>query len=139
MQRAMHQRLCLGATRCSASIHLHQALYPMIRAEFRLSAQMVVRCFVKVADAYKLDKNAKRVFKAHGAIAYDERILRYLTDKQPVSIWVLPGRETIPYRMRRTPEGTAQHQKGESDLVYHRGKWYLLATCDDRRSHARTD
>jgi IS605 OrfB family transposase len=23
-----------------------------------------------------------------------------------------------------------QHQKGESDLVYHRGKWYLLATCE---------
>jgi IS605 OrfB family transposase len=23
-----------------------------------------------------------------------------------------------------------KHQRGESDLVYHRGKWYLLATCE---------
>lgn len=76
---------------------LHHALYQTIRSDFALTAQMVVRCISKVADAHKLDKQARRFFKEHGSIAYDSRILKYRTDKQFVSIWVLPGRETILY------------------------------------------
>src|SRR5258708_6196509 len=53
---------------------LHEALYYSLRSEFGLSAQLVVRCISKVADGYKLDKNTKRHFKEHGAIAYDDRI-----------------------------------------------------------------
>src|SRR5262249_18273874 len=55
---------------------LHHALYTSLRADFSLTAQMVVRCISKVADAYKLDKANKRHFKAHGSIAYDSRILK---------------------------------------------------------------
>lgn len=33
-----------------------------------------------------------------------------------------------------------KHQRGESDLVYHRGKWYLLATCEiDEPTPAEVD
>ncbi len=119
---------------------LHHALYQTIRANFSLTAQVVVRCLSKVADAYKLNKNVKRVFKEHGAICYDDRILKYRTDKQTVSIWTLPGRETIPYVCGDRQRELLKHQKGESDLVYHRGKWYLLATCEiDEPTPAEVD
>jgi putative transposase len=109
---------------------LHAAMYRQCRDKFELSAQLVVRCISKVADSYKLDKNAKRYFKEHGAIAYDNRILTYRTDKRFVSIWTLTGRETIPYVCGERQHELLKHQHGESDLVYHRGKWYLLATCE---------
>lgn len=35
---------------------LHHLCYNDIRTKFNLSAQIVVRCISKVADAYKLDK-----------------------------------------------------------------------------------
>ncbi len=109
---------------------LHAALYYAVRADFGLASQLVVRCLSKVADSYKLDKAAKRQFKAHGAIAYDNRILKYRTDQQVVSVWTLPGREVIPYVCGERQQEMLKHQHGESDLVYHRGKWYLLATCE---------
>ncbi len=109
---------------------LHAAMYKQVRVDFELTAQLVVRCLSKVADAYKLDKNARRQFKEHGAIAYDSRILKYYTNQQLVSIWTLSGRESIPYVGGDRQRELLQHQHGESDLVYHRGKWYLLATCE---------
>lgn len=109
---------------------LQEALYHRLRAEFALTAQLVIRCLCKVSDAYKVDKDSKRRFKEHGAIAYDSRILKYRTDKQMVSIWLLPGREPIPYVCGERQKELLKSQKGESDLVYHRGKWYLLATCE---------
>src|SRR5882724_9409388 len=74
---------------------LHAALYTNLRAQFGLGSQLAVRCLSKVADAYKLDKGAKRHFKEHGSIAFDSRILRYFTDQQLVTIWTLGGRESI--------------------------------------------
>ncbi|MEP7289952.1 MAG: transposase [Chloroflexota bacterium] len=109
---------------------LHKALYYSVRADTALTAQLVVRCLSKVADAYKTDKDAKRHFKEHGAIAYDHKILKYHTDQQTVSIWTLPGREVIPYVCGAHQRELLKHQHGESDLVYHRGKWYLLAVCE---------
>src|SRR5712691_4304883 len=109
---------------------LHAALYYSVRADFGLASQLVVRCLSKVADSYKLDKAAKRQFKAHGEISYDNRILKYRTDKQVVSVLTLPGREVIPYVCGERQQEMLKHQHGESDLVYHRGKWYLLATCE---------
>ena len=109
---------------------LHAALYTAVRAEFDLTSQVAVRCLSKVADAYKKDKAAKRHFQEHGSIAYDDRILKYRTDKQTVSIWVLGGRETIPYQCGERQQQLLEHQQGESDLAYHRGEFYLLATCE---------
>src|SRR5579871_1636884 len=96
---------------------LHHALYANLRAETKLAAQVVVRCISKVADAYKLDRSTKRRFKEHGAIAYDNRILKYRTDKQIASIWTLPGREPMPYVCGERQAELMKHQHGESDLV----------------------
>src|SRR5205085_671248 len=76
---------------------LHKYVYSLIRTRFDLSAQVVVRAIAKVADAYKPDKETKRTFKPHGAIAFDDRILTWRTDKQYVSIWTVAGRQKISY------------------------------------------
>lgn len=112
------------------SFTLHKALYHSIKSDFDLSAQVVVRCLGKVGDAYKLDKAVQRRFRPTGAIAYDTRILSYSQAKKQVSIWTTGGRELIHYVGGMHNEGLLVYQKGESDLLYTKGKFFLLATCD---------
>lgn len=118
------------ATKTFSKYELQQAVYHDIRDRFALSAQVVVRCLGKVADAYKLDKDTKRTFRKHGGIAYDSRILRYYTERREVSIWTMTGREHIPYTVGEHHARILAHQQGESDLIYRKGRFYLLATCD---------
>lgn len=114
------------------SFALHQALYHALRQQSDLSAQVVVRLFAKVADAYKKDKKTQRHFRPHGAIAYDDRILTWYTDQQRVSIWSVGGRLNIPYQCGPRQREMLAYRKGESDLVYSKSKdtFYLLAVCD---------
>lgn len=107
---------------------LHHALYHDLRQQFSLSAQMVVRCLGKVADAYKLDRDRKRTFRERGGIAYDSRLLTYR--QAEVSIWALGGRQRMPYAIGEHHARLMQYQQGESDLVYRRGEFYLFATCE---------
>ena len=109
---------------------LQKLVYSDVRARFDLSAQMVIRLLSKVCDAYKLDKKVQRNFRKHGAIAYDDRILKWYTDAQHVSIWSIGGRLNIAYQAGERQRELLRYQKGESDLVYSKGAFYLLATCD---------
>lgn len=109
---------------------LHKVCYYDMKSHFSLTAQMVVRCISKVADAYKLDKKTKRLFKKHGAIAYDARILRWYVDKQEVSIWTTQGRKRIPFAAGKRQLELLQNQRGESDLAYINGAFYLFSTCE---------
>ena len=109
---------------------IHQAYYSHIKRSSALSAQIVVRAIAKVADAYKLDKKTQRRFKPLGAIAYDDRILTWKTDKQIVNIWTIEGRQKIPYVCGQRQQQLLEYRQGESDLVYRKGNFYLLAVCD---------
>ena len=109
---------------------LQKLVYHDIKASFRLGAQILIRCIAKVADAYKLDRKTQRTFNPRGAIAYDDRNLTWYTDKSAVSIWTLSGRQYIPYSAGEHQHALLRSRKGESDLVYHRGAFYLLAVCD---------
>lgn len=109
---------------------IHKLVYHNIKESFGLSAQIVVRCIAKVADAYKLDKENKRTFKTDGAIAFDDRILSWRTDKQVVSIWTVAGRLKIPYTCGERQKRLLASRIGETDLVYRKGKFYLLAVCE---------
>ena len=108
---------------------LHKLAYHPIKDETGLTAQVMVRCIAKVADAYKLDRRRKRTFKLDGAIAYDDRILRWCTDQRLVSIWTTAGRLNIHYAGGVKDHEYLQCQKGESDLIQHKGEFYLFATC----------
>ena len=109
---------------------LHKLVYYDVRQRFELSAQVVIRCISKVADAYKLDKKTQRTFKPHGAIAYDSRILNWRMQDQTVSIWSIANRLNIPFLAGPRQLELLQNQRGESDLAYINGVFYLFATCN---------
>jgi IS605 OrfB family transposase len=70
------------------------------------------------------------VFKPHGAITYDERIFSFKgLDK--VSLWALPeGRIIIPLVYGEYQKQRFDRIKGQADLVYRRGRFYLYCTVD---------
>lgn len=71
-------------------------------------------------------------FRRHAAHTYDDRCLSWNYDAQTVSIWTLDGRMKN-VRFTCSPEtlkALAEHRKGESDLVFRDGKWFLIATLD---------
>ena len=109
---------------------LHKLLYAQIRQQTGLTAQVVVRCIAKVADAYKLDRDTPRIFKSHGALAYDDRILHWYTEHGFVSIWTTAGRMKIGYKAGERQLHQLQFRQGETDLIYRKGKFFLAATCE---------
>ena len=106
---------------------LHHQTYHSIKKSFNLSAQMVVRCISKVADAYKLDKKVKRKFRQLGAITYDARILTYKPN-DVISLWTINGRLKIPF-VCHNPK-YLPYIKGEADLVLKKGKFYIFQTVE---------
>lgn len=109
---------------------LQKLTYYPVREHFPLSAQVVIRCISKVADAYKVDTRTKRWFSPLGAIAFDNRILSYNMTKSEVSIWTVNGRQHIPFACGARQRELLTGQRGESDLCHIKGEFYLFATCD---------
>ncbi len=109
---------------------LHHICYREAREKFVLSAQMVVRCIAKVADAYKLDKETRRKFRPTGSIAYDDRIVSWRMRDSTVSIWTTAGRLRIPFVCGERQRELLNRRQGESDLVFFRDKFFLSATCE---------
>ena len=106
---------------------LHHEVYHTYKATFKLSSQMLIRSIAKVADAYKLDKKTKRTFRPLGSIAYDSRIMTYKPDNI-VSLWCIGGRQKIKFVCHNP--AYLPYIKGEADLVYKKGKFYLFQTVD---------
>ena len=106
---------------------LHHRTYHAYKATFNLSSQMLIRQIAKVADAYKLDKKVKRVFRPLGSIGYDSRIMTYKPNNI-VSLWAIGGRIKIPFVCHNP--NYLPYIKGEADLVYKKGKFYLFQTVD---------
>lgn len=110
---------------------LHHLCYYTIKDTFNLSAQMTVRCIAKVADAYKLHRAVKRSFRSHGSIAYDDKLLTWGMNTQRISIWTVDGRlKDVPFVAGKRQLAMLAARRGETDLVYRCGKFYLLAVCD---------
>jgi IS605 OrfB family transposase len=109
---------------------LHKLVYHDTRAKLDLTAQVVVRCIARVADAYKLDRQRKRTFKPLGAITYDDRILRWYVGKGEVSIWTAGGRMRIPFVCGDQQHDLLKSRQGESDLILFREQLFLSATCE---------
>ena len=111
-------------------VPVHKLTYYGVRERYDLAAQMAVRCIGKVVDGYKLDKQVQRTFQPHGAIPYDERILGFNVAEKQVSIWTLAGRETIPFTCSDYHYQLLLTQRGETDLVFRKGKFFLYTTCE---------
>ena len=106
---------------------LHHETYHVFKATFNLSSQILVRCIAKVADAYKLDKKTKREFRPLGSIGYDSRIMTYKPN-DIVSLWAIGGRLKIPFVCHN--RNYLPYIKGEADLVFKKGKFYLFQTVE---------
>lgn len=109
--------------------NLHKLTYHAARQTFNLSAQVVVRVIAKVADAYKLDQKTPRKFRETGSIAYDDRIIRFKKN-DIVSIWTVHGRMDIPFICGEHQRKLLPYLKGEVDLIYRKGQYFLNAVCD---------
>ena len=109
---------------------IHKLAYAEIRSRFGLSAQMTVRAIGKAVECFKRDKKKCPVFKPYGAITYDERIFGFKgVDK--VTLWALPeSRVTVSLIYGEYQKERFDRIKGQADLVYRKGKFYLYCTVD---------
>ncbi|MGI5283875.1 RNA-guided endonuclease InsQ/TnpB family protein [Nonomuraea polychroma] len=112
---------------------LHRLAYYPVRAQFAgLGAQAAVRAIARVAGAYanrRATKTRAHVFRPHGAVPYDARLMSWNRDARTVSLWTPTGRVTVPYTGR--PEDLKAVDTlplGEADLIYRRGVWLLQVT-----------
>jgi putative transposase len=108
---------------------IHKRCYYELRQRFGLSAQMAVRAIAKAVEVFKRDKTRCPVFRPDGAITYDDRILGW-KGLDRVSLWTLKGREVIPLMYGAYQSERFDRLKGQVDLVFREGKFYLYATID---------
>ncbi|WP_086750496.1 transposase [Streptomyces europaeiscabiei] len=131
---------------------LREHTYAEIRQRWGLGAQVAQHVIKKTCDAYRtLAANLKAgnlgrpwskryrratrkpiTFRPEGAQPYDDRMLSWQTTGRTVSLWTLSGRVKA-VAFTASPEQLARlalYRKGESDLLYRDGMWFLNATCE---------
>lgn len=110
---------------------LQKRVYYEVKATFDLCAQIAILCNVKVADAYKLDKEAKRTFKPLGSIAFDNRVLSWNLEQNTVSIWTVGGRiRQLSFVAHPRAKELLTGERKESDLCLIDGAFYLFTSCE---------
>ena len=109
--------------------NIHKITYLSAKDKFSLSAQMVIRAISKVADSYQIQKHKQTEFRKHGSVAYDSRILTFKSGDK-VSLWTLNGRQTIPFVCGTHQRKLLPFLKGEVDLIYRTGQFFLNAVAD---------
>ena len=77
-----------------------------------------------------MDKLTKRTFRPTGSIAYDSRILTFFTKESQISLWTVAGRMKIPFAAGELQKEMLLTQKGECDLCFIGGEFYLMVVCD---------
>ena len=112
-----------------SQFYLHKIVYKSARELFNLSAQIVVRAIAKVSDSYKLQTKTRTTFKQTGSIAYDDRILTF-KQNDIVSLWTVEGRMNVNFVCGEHQRKLLPFRKGEVDLIYRKGEFYLNAVCD---------
>ena len=106
---------------------IHKLAYGTIRERFGLGAQLAVRAIGKAVEVFKRDKTVCPVFKPHGAITYDERILSF-KGLSEVSLSTLEGRERVAIFFGEYHGKRFDRQKGQVDMTYVDGQFHLYAT-----------
>ena len=89
-------------------------------------AQLAIKA---AGDAFRRDKSRRVHFKAHAAIPYDQRIMSF-PGSDRVSLLTLEGRVKIPFVVGPHDARRLEWPKGQSDLVYRDGGWFLYVTVD---------
>lgn len=138
------------------AIDLQKLVYTDVKTMFGLSAQPAIHASKKAFDAHKTRqaliktgrmgaKGSHRRARIEGkqvevrkdaAQSFDDRCLSYQIPVEgntgTVSIWTVKGRlKGLEFRGSASQvQRLRDHRKGESDLVFRDGMWFLYATCD---------
>ena len=153
---ANHVAVVLQEQKPRGSFDLQKLVYAEVKTTFGLSAQPTIRVIKKVFDAHKTRAALLRSgrmgkvgsprrtriegkpveFRPDAAQPFDDRCLSWQIPTEGttgnVSIWTTTGRlRGIEFRgSEQQIARLREHRKGESDLVFRDGKWFLYATCD---------
>ncbi|MBT2508743.1 transposase [Streptomyces sp. ISL-98] len=134
------------------SFSLRKHTYEQIKVRWGLGAQAAQHAIKKTCDAYTTltanlragnygrpgSKRYRRAagkplaFRSEGGQPYDDRMLSWQIAERTVSIWTTVGR-TKQVAFTASPEQLATltlYRRGESDLLYRDGMWFLMATCE---------
>lgn len=110
-------------------VSLHKLAYYEIRERFGLTSNLAIRAIGKAAECFQRDKTKCPVFKPRSAVCYNQRVMSF-KGLTTVSIYGMSGRLLIPFVCGAYQKERQVRIKGESDLVYRQGKFYLLCTID---------
>jgi len=117
------------AEKTANKVELQKLVYGELRTTYKLAAQLAIRCISKVVEAYKRDKSIQPTFKPEGAIVYDERVMSF-KGLMIVSLLTLSGRILIPFQIGGYQQARMDAIKGQADLLYRKGTFYLAVTID---------
>jgi putative transposase len=114
-----------------SKLSIQKLCYYALREQFGLSSQMAVRGIAKAAEAFSRDKTICPIFRPGGAMTYDERILSF-KDCHRVSILVVgsANRLMIPYVFGEYQAANLSRIRGQCDLVYRDGQFFLYCTIE---------
>jgi IS605 OrfB family transposase len=108
---------------------IHKLCYRALRDTFGVSSQTAVRAIGKAVECFARDKTQCPVFKPLGAVTYDQRTFSF-KGVDRVSLLTMGGRILVPYVAGDYFTGTLHALKGQADLVYRGGKFFLYCTAD---------
>jgi len=111
-------------------IHLQHLYYAELRQRFGLPAQYAVRTISKVCEVYRRDKAKRPHFKLLGAIPVDQRLYSFKKGLDRLSILAIDGRMLVPVMVGDYHRGRLEGVRGQADLVYRAGKFYLFVTVE---------
>jgi putative transposase len=117
------------ASKTANKFALQKLVYGELRATYKLPAQLTIRCISKASEAYKRDKSIQPHFRPEGAIIYDPRVMAF-KGIDTVSLLTLPGRILVPFLMGGYQQARKDAIKGQADLLYRNGIFYLVVTLD---------
>ncbi len=108
---------------------LQKLVYGELRTTYKLPAQLAIRAISKASEAYKRDKSIQPTFRPEGAIVYDSRVMAF-KGLNTVSLITLSGRVLVPFIVGGYQEARMDRIKGQADLIYRKGIFYLAVTLD---------
>ena len=126
---ANYVALIAFAEQTANKFELQKLVYGELRTTYGLAAQLAIRCISKASEAYKRDKSIQPIFRPEGAMVYDPHVMSFkgLTH---VSLLTLTGRVLVPFLMGNYQASRFDAIKGQADLIYRKGVFYLAVTVD---------
>lgn len=108
---------------------IHKLCYRSLRDTFGVSSQTAVRAIGKAVECFARDKTKCPVFNPLGAVTYDQRTFSFKGIDR-VSLLTMNGRIVVPYVVGDYFSGRLHALKGQADLVYRDGQFFLYCIAD---------